>query len=175
MKTTRWQIAQHWAKNWNSETTKFVVDLGEPSCFACGYYEQDWDEPKTAEACWNNSGLDRAHIVADSIGGADSPENFLLLCRSCHIKAPMTNDPQIMLTWAIKRDSHWTTFWREAEREWTKYNIPLDLDLSRVKDFFVSVQNDRHYWGTHELDKISRLVALVDAYARWQKDPSQGF
>ena len=92
-KTTRFQIAQYWAQNWTTETAKFVVDLGEPSCFACGYYDEDWDERLDIAERWNKSGLHRAHIIADNIGGKDEPENYLLLCEHCHIQAPMTNDP----------------------------------------------------------------------------------
>jgi hypothetical protein len=167
MKTTRWEIAKHWSENWTNETAKFVTDLGEPSCFACGYYDVKWDNPRVgAEKRWNNSGLERAHIVADKIGGADSPENMLLLCTRCHRQAPMTNDPRIIITWASKRDAHRAMVARAWEHEAAKYNIPHDLDLSGLRAFMDVVDNDGHFLGFNDVDKVSRLAALVDAYAR---------
>jgi hypothetical protein len=168
---TRWEIAEYWSKNWNSETAKFVVDLGEPSCFACGYYKQKWDESEDAKTCWNKTGLHRAHIVANNIGGADSPENYLLLCERCHIQAPMTNDPAIMIMWASKRESYWSAVDRAMRHEWAKYDIPNDLDLVGMPEFLVAIDNDGHLRGTDPLTKAPRLVALVDAYAHSKHNP----
>jgi hypothetical protein len=71
-----------------------MVDIGEPSCQACGCWSPEWDigkltgsyeedKPVISER-WERSGLEKAHIVAHSLGGANSPSNFLMLCRSCH-------------------------------------------------------------------------------------------
>jgi hypothetical protein len=71
-----------------------MVDVGEPSCQACHCWSPEWDIGKLTgnyeedrpliNQRWERSGLEKAHIVPHSLGGANSPSNFLMLCRSCH-------------------------------------------------------------------------------------------
>ena len=61
-----------------------MTDVGEPSCQGCGCWNPSWDE-KPIEKRWNHaSGLEKAHIVAFSLGGSNEPSNYLMLCRFCH-------------------------------------------------------------------------------------------
>lgn len=43
--------------------------------------------------------LERCHIVPDSLGGEDTPSNFVILCRRCHLDNPNVADPEIMWDW----------------------------------------------------------------------------
>jgi len=108
---SRFSIATYWAKR----EPKFVIDLGEPSCFACHYFQEHWDEPNTMQERWNKARLERAHIVADSIGGSVDVENFVLLDRQCHREAPMTNSRELFLQWVHNRES-WLS---RCFRDWT--------------------------------------------------------
>lgn len=92
------KIVEYWNKQplielkdgyWNP-----MLDVGEPSCQACHCWNPKWDignftdnyeenRPLINER-WERSGLEKAHIVPHSLGGANSPSNFLMLCRSCH-------------------------------------------------------------------------------------------
>lgn len=58
------------------------------------------------ECCWNcgqqNKYTERAHIVAHSLGGSNNPENFVLLCKSCHNEAPDTSEPNDIWDWIKK-------------------------------------------------------------------------
>jgi hypothetical protein len=38
------------------------------------------------------------------LGGADSPENLVLLCNECHHDAPDVGDPSYMLDWMARRE-----------------------------------------------------------------------
>lgn len=75
----------------------------------------DWSEAE--EYCWNCGSpkeLTRCHIVARSIGGQDTPSNFVVLCRRCHEEAPNVSDPRVMWDWltahsACYYDSYWIT------------------------------------------------------------------
>jgi hypothetical protein len=107
--TTRFDIAQYWsstegAARWPRNSV--LLDIGEPSCMACGYYAREWDKPKTAKDRWNKSSLDRAHIIAASSNGPDVPSNYVLLCESCHRGAPMTSSDAVMFGWCERRKSH---------------------------------------------------------------------
>ncbi len=71
-----------------------MSDVGEPSCQACGCWSPKWDIGEFTDNYeenrplindrWEGSSLEKAHIVPHSLGGANSPSNFLMLCRSCH-------------------------------------------------------------------------------------------
>lgn len=59
-----------------------------------------WDlKPNVCWRCHIKKRLDRAHIQALSIDGLDSPENFVLLCKHCHIDAPNVDDAYYMWHW----------------------------------------------------------------------------
>lgn len=60
------------------------------------------DNNLTATTCWRcgiKKRLDRCHIVAHSNEGRDEPQNFVLLCKHCHIDSPNTHDPVYMWEW----------------------------------------------------------------------------
>jgi hypothetical protein len=97
---SHYAIALHWrSQPLERERLPYVVDIGEPSCFACGWYPSDWDREKDLRKRWSQAGLERAHIIARSMGGSNrEPGNFVLLCKECHPKAPMTGTPTICTT-----------------------------------------------------------------------------
>jgi len=111
-------IVQHWTTQQCVEPAlagrQIVED--EPACFACGY-EVGWKS-------WNKTRLERAHIIAHSIGGSDNdPNNFLLLCRKCHAAAPMTNMREPLLEWVANRPSFLSTLVRDMEAAFTAYGV----------------------------------------------------
>lgn len=55
--------------------------LAEPACQGCGGWSSDSPNPSS----WDHHALEKAHIIAWSIGGSNEPSNFLLLCRHCHL------------------------------------------------------------------------------------------
>jgi hypothetical protein len=104
--TSKWQIAQYWASDEGyARWPSLIIDIGEPSCMACGYYRESWDEPKALGRRWEKASLEKAHIVARSIGGPDIPSNYVLLCGKCHADAPMTNADSVMFVWCNNRQS----------------------------------------------------------------------
>jgi len=148
---SRYAIAQYWAQHEH----RFVCDLGEPECFACGYWNEHWDDKKSPRERWNRARLERAHIIADSIGGSCEVENFLLLCRQCHREAPMTNSRELMLAWARNREAHISKIFRElsfalpragvTEKDIERFDA-LDHKLfrRRFKKHLRQLQFDRH-------------------------------
>ena len=124
--TARFAIAKYWVsdegrRRWSSA----VTDIGEPSCMACGYFARYWDEARTADARWNKSALERAHIVAASAGGPDVPSNYVLLCAKCHAAAPMTHDDRVMFTWCERRTSHTAAQINELRNELVGLGVDL--------------------------------------------------
>ena len=81
----------------------------------------DWAEADTH--CWRcgcEKNLQRCHIIPHALGGADSPENIVLLCGRCHAEGPNVRDTSIMWDW-IKayKVPFYETFWIiQGQREY---------------------------------------------------------
>lgn len=96
IKTTKEAIISYWAKHQDE----------------CGL-SVDWAE--AGERCWRcgcERSLDRCHIIPDSLGGKDEPENLVLLCMRCHADGPNVADQEIMWDWIRAYGvSFYDTFW----------------------------------------------------------------
>ncbi|MGW3007291.1 HNH endonuclease [Streptomyces sp. NPDC001219] len=99
---SKWDIAQFWEQSENRDDFAPYLSLGEPCCFACGWFSERW-EKATPQASWRRATLDRAHIVPRSLGGSEAADNLLLLCRPCHEDSPDWADPRQMARWIATR------------------------------------------------------------------------
>jgi 5-methylcytosine-specific restriction endonuclease McrA len=61
-------------------------------CFACNrvFINHKWGERNI---------LERSHIVPHALGGSDSPVNFVLLCKHCHLENPNVDNEITYLRW----------------------------------------------------------------------------
>ena len=107
------KIIEHW------ETKVYEGDMG------C-----DWSD--ALNHCWRcgrqTSSLEMCHIIAKQFGRSDKVDNFVLLCKPCHLKAPDFNQKDKMWDW-IKRTSeinHATFLDKELIREY-KYLFGDDI------------------------------------------------
>lgn len=83
-------------------TVEEIVAYWAPRESECGL-GVDWTEAH--ERCWRcgtKTRLQRCHIVAASLGGANEPSNLVLLCKWCHEEAPNIDDPKYMWIWLRK-------------------------------------------------------------------------
>lgn len=83
IRTTIPEIVDYWAKH-----------TGE-----CGL---SVDFAEAHERCWRcgcQRSLERCHIVPASLGGEDTPSNFVILCKRCHLDNPNVADPEVMWDW----------------------------------------------------------------------------
>ena len=78
IRTTIPEIVDYWAKH--TGECGLSVDFAEA-------HEQCW-------RCDCQRSLERCHIVPTSLGGEDTPSNFVILCKRCHLETPM---------WRIRR------------------------------------------------------------------------
>jgi HNH endonuclease len=166
---TRFVIASYW----HDHEPRFVPDLEWPGCFACGYdlFLLGRDIPSKLAARWSNARLERAHIVARENGGTGEASNCLLLCHQCHLDAPMSNRPEILIRWTLEHEpfinsivsiakemSHGLEAWsfsRESFREFLRGHAfdvhPNSSPLSRLKTLalflreFITAQSENTY------------------------------
>ncbi len=80
IKTTKKQIVDYWMEHADESGLSVDFSEAEQRCWRCG--------------C--ERGLERCHIVPASRGGEDTPSNFVLLCKRCHLDNPNVADPEIM-------------------------------------------------------------------------------
>lgn len=129
---SKFEIAKYWNRllENNPIYQKSPTDIGEPACFACGWYNSKWekeiikkwesknkkqliswderDENVWLNRIWENSKLERAHIISEESGGKPIVSNLVLLCEECHITAPMTTIPKHMYDF-INTRKYWKT------------------------------------------------------------------
>jgi len=121
-----YKVAEYWASREGYERIRhidpsacFVVDLGEPDCFACGWWP-GWLEGPDIEGSlkhiWSKSasGLERCHLVPRDKEGSNDPENIVLLCKPCHLAAPDCINPDVMLRWVVGHEQHQVTKQRQV-------------------------------------------------------------
>lgn len=152
---SRWQVASYWAKH----RPRWVVDLGEPACFSCGWHHESVDNYQEIKNRWKHSNLELAHVVAKAEGGDYDVSNFVLLCSECHERAPMTTHPEIMFAWI---DAHQTPSLvrraLEALGTLQKEGTPLPVNCSAAQ--MVRVANVLGV-GTHGTKITSGSIAAV--------------
>jgi 5-methylcytosine-specific restriction endonuclease McrA len=127
-----------------------LIDFGEPSCFACGWMAANADlEPRIWQV-WKHASLQRCHLVPDSLGGPDAPDNLVLLCARCHAEAPDVGDPDYMLRWIETQESWRQRLAREIGAMLARHEIGMDevqrfnqLDAAALRDLTASIM--RHW------------------------------
>ncbi len=151
---SRFQVAEYWASEAGAErwprAWAAVPDLGEPSCFACGYYARTWDKERTVAKRWEVSALDMAHIVSSDDGGLKEPSNLVLLCYLCHAAAPMTLNERDMFAWIDARESDLARTMRLVGDECAALGFrPEDItsDVERCLDVAARGLGGAMHWG----------------------------
>jgi hypothetical protein len=143
-------------------------------------YEGDMgvDFAEAHERCWRcgyQLPLQRCHIIPDSLGGADAPSNYVLLCNMCHREAPNVADARFMWIW-IKAtcvpfyDTYWS--WRAQQdfeamfgrKPFQNFNLTESYreDLQRSID--KQIEKAIHHFGDAKYNASSWacLYALIE-------------
>ena len=105
-------IAAYW-KDKVHQLFDYDFDWGEPSCWACGYWNESYpDAVDLAQGeenifqCWNKHRyLERCHIIPKAHRGCNCAANLVLMCRDCHKESPDTNSSESFLKWVRNRKS----------------------------------------------------------------------
>ncbi len=108
---TRSSIARYW-KDKTHEVFGYLMDWGEPSCWACGMWVGELDIDLTnlkGDAIfksWDSHNyLERCHVIAKAQEGCNCEANLVLLCKKCHKDSPDTKNPNLFVTWVKNRKS----------------------------------------------------------------------
>lgn len=133
------------------------------------------DASEANERCWRcgyKTPLERCHIIPSSLGGPDTADNLVLLCRRCHIENPNVNDPKIMWDWIRAYGTpFYDTFWtlesykeyefiygKSFEEELKERTIE---DIAKFKEIYVQKQKGVSYhYGHPHLNKATLAGVL---------------
>jgi len=108
---TKTQVAEYWAAR---KPAVFFVDLFEPACFACGYWQESWDSKPRP---WEAARLQLCHLVPASLGSPDTADNIVVLCAGCHRDAPDHANPEWMIRWILAREDWLSSMARRIDTE----------------------------------------------------------
>jgi 5-methylcytosine-specific restriction endonuclease McrA len=132
------------------EKTGFLIDWGEPTCWACDiWWDTKYDviNPKATwdECCkaWEKAPLQRCHIVPRSLGGSDEPSNFLLMCAECHDLAPDTIYPEMLFKWA-RSQCHATRLMKKLQQ--ALEDLGVDMNDQRQLDNVYLALSSKEFW-----------------------------
>ena len=128
------KIFEHWTDRLGE--LGFLIDWGEPSCWACGFHydakydirrsDASWDE---ILSCCEKIPLQRCHIVPRSLGGTNEVSNLFLMCRECHDRAPNTCMPDVFFSWA-KSQSSWSRELSKLREAFESFGIDASVQES---------------------------------------------
>ncbi len=133
IKTTTIQIINYWVKEVDESDLSIDFSEAHERCWRCGY--------KTV--------LHRCHIIPDSLGGKDSPNNLVLLCNRCHREAPNIDDFNFFWDWLkAQKESTYDTYWtirglNEYEDVYKENVESIFIELGVKPDEFTNYLNNQ--------------------------------
>lgn len=117
-------------------------------CWACGspswiIGSENINEVDDLKKEWNKDrSLQKAHILAESLGGLETADNLFLLCPTCHAESPDTRESDNFFAWVYykrKNENYMTIMYKELERACEMKNI----DIKIVQDYFSKIDYDK--------------------------------
>lgn len=176
--------------SWREWLEENEIDPLEPQCWCCfrpvrkptsfkRLAKIDNPSWRKIRSAWNDcKGLHRCHIVSETLGGTDEPENIFMMCKKCHDSAPDTTSKEMFLRWVYVQEPH---FAQEFAENWNQFNKTLrdfgvDSDedivelgkLVRSKKFKAwALKNIVTHFGAYGLTlKVSTMVAALLEYQK---------
>jgi len=180
------QIVEYWEKacyKYRTEKLPIYLDLGEPTCFACGeYWKGDFDN-RRGFAGWNAAPLDRAHIIPRSLGGPnDDPSNFVMLCDSCHPQNPHTKSRPVFMKWLHSVKPSRDLLLRNLKETWFSDKEDLEIaaavwsNPTEVDHFYDWCAENTSYHASFGKvnfswsEKVQKMFPDLVAYIKWVKE-----
>lgn len=111
-------VHRYWLAERSDDAARWFeqFDLGEPSCYACGWYA-DAVNPRAKPF----DKLERSHLIDHALGGSPGNDNLVLLCKPCNRVMPMFHPGRVDEAIA----------WIKARRSWFEAGKPEAENLAR--------------------------------------------
>lgn len=146
-------IVEYWSKtpvelNCKKYWMNPAIDIGEPACFACGYYDLEWgvDHEKVFDwmTAWTiaSKKLQRSHIIPVALGGSNDVSNLVMLCKRCNTNNPHTKDRDWYLNWLVNAKNQQFDEINKVSKE--AMNFLGNFDMSEIKFSEIQEELERH-------------------------------
>jgi hypothetical protein len=122
----------------------------------------DWkDASKRCWRCADEADLQKCHIIPKSVGGPDTPSNFVLLCFRCHRDAPNVPDPDFIWTWlrAYAVPSYGIYWLEAAMREFERiYKRKMFADLLSHPESGTSIDSCQQHLRAFANEEFAKVI-----------------
>lgn len=147
---TRKKILSYWAENADDYT--FNIDVSEliegHLCWRC-----------TVDTEKRKNKLIRCHIVPLSLGGSNTPENYVLLCSRCHDEMPDTSSIAFFFDW-IKEYQECTTVYGLFEVQQGINKAFSKIDVKELEHLIKS-------FGTDKVNNLIKQIVQKNTTKHW--------
>ena len=133
-------------------------------CWACQAPPYKQGAHRTLSGLWNRDTLlQRAHILAKSLNGADRPENYFLLCPQCHAGSPDTTDAKPFFAWVRYKRLH-DNYFAALQRDMKKAAEIMGVDQDAVMERFAALRLTRPEEDAYIRDYIVKNCAMHGSF-----------
>ena len=159
LKTTIKKIAEYWIENTNIHESELNFDWADAytNCWNCGDDKYSKSQKKVF--------LQRCHIIPHALGGSDTPNNYVLLCKQCHAEAPNIANTDDMWDWIKSNRVPYSIYGtyrinkalimfeqREGESFFEKIVKKENFDIKNVNNL---LSNSKNTINSHGFDKYN--------------------
>ncbi len=180
------EIVEYWEKACYKDRTERLptsLDLGEPTCFACGEYWKGKFDNRQGYAGWKAAPLERAHIIPHSLSGSnDDPSNFVMLCEKCHPLNPHTKSRAVYMKWLHSVKPNRELLLRKLTEDWfpdeedleiasAVWSNPTEVDYFydwRAKNTSYHASFGKEHFSWDEI--VQKMFPDLVAYVEWVKE-----
>ncbi len=129
-------------------------------CFACNrvFIKHKWGVN-------TRSILERSHIVPHALGGSDSPVNFVLLCKHCHLENPNVDNEIAYFKWLQSHKSRIEIISDEihylAKAMIDQDKLNKALSIARLDEIIPKGVDIENYSVEHQGVNFSTIISVL--------------
>lgn len=188
--TTPYKIYQYWVTVGQARLKELLgevpsqllyLDTEYPECFACGRPARTVKNPRDIRDYWNKSKyLEKCHIIPDCLGGSNTVDNLVMMCRECNMSNPETNSEVYFWRWfqtkkkalAMFQIDDWVyetmkTLCNDVEFDLTQEQLAqiVDKSIRAAKSDLMSNQDGKER-GRDNITDGTRAAMLIESTKR---------
>lgn len=180
--TPKGDVVDLLAKEHDADVKMVIVDIGEPSCWACDspivkvYDDSKYDDLLKTNpfAIWDlksvTSKLDRAHIQPKALTKNNDVSNLFLLCKECHEHSPDHMNVEYFFRFVWNRGNRFVQG-LDMQNLNDFYDIAIENNIDLSLESFKGIELDSSQLNTHSISVVQTtlLSELIETIKENQK------